>query len=192
MAVLFIIGAIVVNVVRDEGSSDAAEETTETTETTEEPGEATPPGSGRGALPRAFVVTRSRSQPTIVSTDYVKVVSLPLDPGSYQVFGKLGMANRFSIPFKVECTLAPGDSGGALLPEDAALDSDYAEVYLGPAGEAGGSGDLAFAMSRILDAPGSVVLACRGYGHEYGAFGHYASIRAVEVSSIEQTEAPVP
>lgn len=179
---LFVGGAIVVDLVGDEAETET--ETSGETTAEEGGGEASP------GLPNAFVVTRSRDNPTILSTAYEEVVSLTLEPGAYQVFGKLGASNRDpQLSFKVECTLVPAAAG----PDGAVEDgSDYGDLYLGPAGQPGESGTIPLAVSQVLEAQGKVSLACRGYGNDAGAFAHYGSIRAIEVGSIEEKEAPAP
>jgi hypothetical protein len=126
-AVLFVVGAVVVDVVRD----DLGNGTTEPVETAaEEEGDA--PSSD---LPRAYVVTRTRDNPTILSPVYEEFVSLTLDPGMYQVWGKLGVSNRDGErSFQVECTLVPSDADGTPRGTERAGEagSDYGDLRLGP------------------------------------------------------------
>jgi len=186
-AVPFVVGAVVVDVVRD----DLGNGTTEPVETAaEEEGDA--PSSD---LPRAYVVTRTRDNPTILSPVYEEFVSLTLDPGMYQVWGKLGVSNRDGErSFQVECTLVPSDADGTPRGTERAGEagSDYGDLRLGPHDTPGDSGTIPLAISQVLRAQGTVVLACRGYGNDYGAFMHYGSIRAIRVGSITEIEAPTP
>jgi len=189
--VLFIAGAVVVDVIRDDtGPSATTTDSTTTTQTTLETGGSTG-GEASTRLPDAYVVTRS-SQQLIVppSNAFFEILVLTLPPGRYQVFAKVGLHNRDpQQPFVADCGLVPSNEDGtARAPGE--IGSDAAFLHLGRSGEAGDQGTFDLSVSQVLRKRGSVVLGCSGYGNEHGAFTSYASIRAIEVGSIDESEAP--
>lgn len=143
-------------------------------------------GCGGGSkAPDSFVVVRSRDNPTVPSTDrFTEVVRLQLEPGRYQVTGKVELHNRdAAAPFNTQCGLVPSRPDGIVGdPDD--LGSDWGFLHLGRSGEAGEQAGIVLFVSQELEQAGSVVLGCSGYGNEHGAFAAYASIRAIEVRSI--------
>jgi hypothetical protein len=185
--VLFIAGAVVVDVIRDDtGPSATTTDSTTTTPTTLETGE-----EASTRLPDAYVVTRS-SQQLIVppSNAFFEILVLTLPPGRYQVFAKVGLHNRDpQQPFVADCGLVPSDEDGTVR-APGEIGSDAAFLHLGRSGEAGDQGTFDLSVSQVLRKRGSVVLGCSGYGNEHGAFTSYASIRAIEVGSIDESEAP--
>lgn len=142
-------------------------------------------GGGSGGSPDSFVVVRSQDNPTIPSTStFTELVRLELEPGRYQVTGKIELHNRdAAAPFNVQCGLVPSrPDGTAGQPDD--LGTDWGFLHLERSGEAGELGGVVLFVSQELEAAGSVILGCDGSGNEHGAFGAYTSIRAIQVGSI--------
>jgi hypothetical protein len=198
-AVLFILGAVVVDAVRgdeDSTAETAPATTTSETETVTETGPAPLPDSSsgnRGGLPRSYVVTLHCTQLTVPpSSEFFEVLSLELRPGRYEVTGRLGLHNRDpQAPFTVDCTLVPSNPDGSRRPPGEA-GSDAGFMNLHPSGGPGDQDDVALFVSQTLRAKGTVRLGCSGYGNTHGAFTNYVSIRALEVASIETREARSP
>jgi hypothetical protein len=188
--VLFSAGAVVVDVIRDDtGPSATTTDGTTTTQTALETGSSGGDASTR--LPDAYVVTRS-SQQLIVppSSRFFEILVLTLLPGRYQVFDKVGLSNRDpQQPFVADCGLVPSTEDGRVR-APGEIGSDAAFLRLGRGGEAGDQGTFDLSVSQVLRKRGAVVLGCTGYGNEHGAFTSYASIRAIEVGSIDENEAP--
>lgn len=142
-------------------------------------------GGSNGELPDAFVAVRSQDNPIVPSTDaFTELIRLALEPGSYQVIGKVELHNRdAAAPFNVQCTLAPSEPDGTAS-EPGALGSDSGFLHLAQSGGAGELGGIVLFVSQELSQAGSVVLGCSGNGNEHGAFAAYTSIRAIQVGSI--------
>lgn len=139
----------------------------------------------RAGLGDSFVATRFTNQAIVPSTsEFTQILTLRLEPGSYQVTGKLGLHNRnVQLPFRVQCALVPSNTDGTAR-EPGAFGSDWGFLHLAPGGQPGGEDQIALFVSQELSQAGSVVLGCSGDGNEVGAFTNYVSIRATEVSSI--------
>ena len=141
-------------------------------------------GDSTADLPNAFVVVRSQDNPIIPSTDtFTEIVRLTLEPGRYEVAGKVELHNRDGLPFNTQCELVPSNPDGTAA-EIGALGSDAAFRHLAPSGGPGELGGFVLFVSQELSASGSVVLGCSGSGNEHGAFASYASIRAIEVGAV--------
>jgi hypothetical protein len=143
-------------------------------------------GDSTGGLPNSFVAVRSQDNPIVPSTGtFTELVRLTLEPGSYEVTGKVELHNRdAAAPFNAQCQLVPSNPDGSA-GELGGLGSDAGFRYLGPSGEAGELGGIVLFVSQELEQTGSVVLGCSGVGGEHGAFAAYTSIRAIQVGSIE-------
>jgi hypothetical protein len=178
-----IVAAIVGFGVRGDGGGAAADETTTTDETTTE----TRPGGGSAGSPSAFVALRSQDNPIVPPTDeFTELLSLALPPGTYLVFGKVGLHNRDGgAPFLAQCGLVPANEDGTPPASNSELGADWAHLHLGPFGQPGQHGEFPLAVSQVLTGSGSVVLGCSGTGNAHGAFAQYGSIRAIEVDSID-------
>lgn len=148
-------------------------------------------GGDSGELPNAFVAVRSQDNPVIPATDtFTEVVRLALEPGQYQVTGKVELQNAdAAAAFNTQCGLVPGTPDGTAADPDTP-GSDARFLHLQPSGGAGESGGIVLFVSQELSEPASVVLGCSGYGNEHGAFAAYASIRAIQVGSITQDSQP--
>jgi hypothetical protein len=142
-------------------------------------------GDSEGELPDAFVAVRSQDNPVVPSTNtFTELVRLALEPGRYQVTGKVELHNRDpESPFNMQCALVPSEPDGTA-GEEGALASDAGFVHLGRSGGPGELGGIVLFVSQELSHAGSVVLGCSGYGNEHGAFAAYTSIRAIQVRSI--------
>lgn len=143
-------------------------------------------GGSSNGLPDSFVVVRSQDNPIIPgNSTFTELVRLELEPGRYQVTGKVELHNRDgAAPFVVQCGLVPSNADGSAGQTDG-LASDWGFLHLERSGEAGDQGAIVLFVSQELDNRGSVVLGCDGSGSsEHGAFGAYTSIRAIEVGSI--------
>jgi hypothetical protein len=141
-------------------------------------------GGNSGGQPRSFVVVR-QDNPTVPGTSvFTELVRLQLEPGQYQVSGKVELHNRdAAVPLRVQCALVPGKADGtAGQPDD--LGTDWGFLTLERSGEAGEQGAIVLFVSQELENTGSVSLGCDGSGSEHGAFGAYMTIRAIEVGSI--------
>jgi hypothetical protein len=142
-------------------------------------------GESSGALPNSYVVVRSQDNPTVPSTTtFTELLRVTLEPGSYEVTGKVELHNRDALPYNAQCELVPSNPDGSA-GEIGGLGSDAGFRHLGPTGEAGELGGIVLFVSQELEQSGSVVLGCSGVGGENGAFAAYTSIRAVQVGSIE-------
>lgn len=143
-------------------------------------------GGSSNGLPDSFVVVRSQDNPIIPgNSTFTELVRLKLEPGHYQVMGKIELHNRDgAAPFTVQCGLVPSGPDGSSA-EPGELGQDWGFLQLERFGEAGDQGGIVLFVSQKLDAPGFVMLGCDGSnGSEHGAFGAYTSIRAIEVGSI--------
>jgi hypothetical protein len=143
-------------------------------------------GGSSNGLPDSSVVVRSQDNPIIPSdSTFTELVRLELEPGRYQVAGKVELHNRDgAVPFNVQCGLVPSNADGSPGQTDG-LESDWGFRHLERFGEAGDMGGIVLFVSQVLDSAGSVVLGCEGSGSsEHGAFSAYSSIRAIEVDSI--------
>jgi hypothetical protein len=161
-------------------------------ESSETEASATTPAVGESSGVDAFVAVRSRDNPIVPAGSVPTVlVRLELQPGSYQVFGKVGLGNRDpSNPFRVQCALIPSSTDGTPQPPGEA-GSDWGFLHLAPSGSPGEEGQVAFSVTQELTQPGAVVLSCEGYANEHGAFANYGVIRAIEVDSVTTVE-PLP
>jgi hypothetical protein len=91
-----------------------------------------------------------------------ELVLLELEPGSYQVFGKVGLHNRDrSAPFRAQCGLIPSNPDGTPR-EPGEAGSDWAFLHLSPSGGPGEEGQVALSIDQELSEPGAVVLSCEG------------------------------
>jgi hypothetical protein len=137
-------------------------------------------------LPDSFAVVRSQDNPIIPSdSTFTELIRLELEPGNYEVFGKVELQNRdAAAPFTVQCTLVPSNADGTP-GEIGGLSSNTGFLRLTNAGETGDQGGIVLFVSQELNSTGTAVLGCEGSGSsEHGAFGAYTSIRAIEVGSI--------
>lgn len=101
------------------------------------------------------------------------ILTLDLDPGSYQVAAKLQLSSRDEgQPQRVRCSLDPAEEQGPA--------SDQAELSLAAPGQPGDTGALALFVSQVLNEAGDVVLWYRAGPLGSGATVSFASIRAVE------------
>jgi hypothetical protein len=142
-------------------------------------------GESSGGLPSSFVVVRSQDNPTVPSTGtFTELLRLTLEPGSYEVTGKVELHNRDALPYNAQCELVPSNPDGSA-GELGGLGSDAGFRHLGPTGEPGELSGVVLFVSQELEQAGSVVLGCSGVGGENGAFAAYTSIRAIQVGSIE-------
>jgi hypothetical protein len=152
-------------------------------------------GCGSGAAGRGgdVFVIRRLDEPIVSTPSYSEVLRLPLQPGLYEITGKLGLHNRSpSSPFNLQCALVPSNQDGSPGSPGSA-DADVGFLNLAPAGSPGDQGGVSLAVSEDLAQPGSVVLSCAGYGNAYGAFTNYVAIRATRVNSITRVSpAPLP
>jgi hypothetical protein len=145
-------------------------------------------GGGSGA-PDSFAVVR-QDNPIVPGTSvFTELVRLQLEPGSYQVSGKVELHNRDgAVPLAVQCALVPGRTdGSAGVPDDPG--TDWGFLRLERTGEAGDQGAIVLFASQELDSAAPVVLGCEGSGGEPGAFAAYMTIRAIAVGSISAENA---
>jgi hypothetical protein len=143
-------------------------------------------GGSSDSLPDSFVIVRSQDNPIIpADSTFTELVRLELEPGRYEVAGKVELHNRDGVaPFNVQCGLVPSNADGSP-GEPGGLASDWGFRHLGPFGGAGELSGIVLFVSHELDSPGHVVLGCEGSGSsDRGAFTAYSSIRAIEVGSI--------
>jgi len=133
----------------------------------------------------AFVSIRAQDNPIVPPTGVLtQLVTLRLEPGRYQVTGKVGLHNRDpQLPFRTQCALVPSNEDGTPR-EPGALGSDWGFLHLARAGSPGEEDAVSLFVSQELSQPGTVVLSCSGNGNQFGAFANYGTIRAIEVASI--------
>ena len=143
-------------------------------------------------LPRSFV-SRRNVDAQIFAGFNAPLLTLELDPGTYQVFAKFNVSSLDAVNGRrVGCSLDPANEDGTPGDEQSAA-SDQTAAHIGPQGQPGEIVVLSLAVSQTLTQSGSVVLRCTA-DEAPGAMSSFASIRAVEVGSVETEEetAPLP
>jgi hypothetical protein len=137
-------------------------------------------------LPDSFVALRTQEVP--LPQGRTVIAALELQPGKYEVTGKVFLFNSSSEvgPVSgVSCQLtpsnedgSPGNSGGP--------PADPGHLALAPSGEPGSAGTIGLGVSQVLTETGSVVLDCYNHDPSEGSapVASNAWIRAIEVGSI--------
>ena len=112
LAIALILGAAVTMRLVDERGDEADEDEAVTVTETQAPDEG-------GDLPAGFVALRSQDNPILPSSnEFTELLRLPLDPGTYLVWGKVGLHNRDpSSSFSASCALVPSNEDGSKRPE---------------------------------------------------------------------------
>lgn len=141
-------------------------------------------------LPRSFV-SRRNDDAQIFAGFNAPLLTLELDPGTYQVIAKFNVSSLDPVNgHRVGCSLDPANEDGT--PGDnQSPASDQTAAHIGAQGEPGEIVVLTLAVSQTLTQPGSVVLRCTA-DEAPGAMSSFSSIRAIEVGSVETEEEPVP
>lgn len=146
----------------------------------------TPPPAPAPELPDSFVALATDE--VSLPEGRTEIAALTLQPGKYQVTGKVFLFNsssQIASGTGVSCQLTPsnedgsrGDPGGP--PADPGL------LALAPAGEPGSAGTISLGVSQVLAQPGTVVLDCfnNDPSTTSAPVASNAWIRAIEVGSI--------
>lgn len=146
----------------------------------------TPPPAPASELPDSFVAL-ARDEVSLPE-GRTEIAALTLQPGKYQVTGKVFLFNsssQITSGTGVSCQLtpsnedgSPGDPGGP--PADPGL------LAFAPAGEPGSAGTISLGVSQVLAQPGTVVLDCfnNDPSTTSAPVASNAWIRAIEVGSI--------
>lgn len=141
-------------------------------------------------LPRSFV-SRRNGDAQIFAGFNAPLLTLELDPGTYQVIAKLNVSGLDGVNGRrVGCSLDPANEDGTPGEEQSAA-SDQTAAHIGPVGQPGEIEVLTLVVSQTLTQPGSVVLRCTA-DDAPGVMSSFASIRALEVGSVETEEEPAP
>ena len=135
------------------------------------------------SLPRSFVSRRNDDAQVFAGFNN-PLLTLELDPGMYQVIAKFNLSSLDPVNSRlVGCSLDPGEDQGPA--------SDQTAAHIAPQGEPGEIVSVTMAVSQTLTQPGTVALRCTADASP-GAMSSFASIRAVEVGSVETEEEHVP
>jgi len=145
-----------------------------------------PPPAPEPELPDSFVALATEE--VSLPAGRTEIAALSLQPGEYQVTGKVFLFNsssQFALGMGVSCQLTPSNDDGT--PGDpGGPPADPGFLALAPSGEAGSAGTISLGVSQVLSQPGTVVLDC--HNHDPSAVtslvASNAWIRAIEVGSI--------
>jgi hypothetical protein len=142
------------------------------------------------SLPRSFVSRRNDDAQVFAGFNN-PLLTLDLDPGVYQVIAKFNLSSLDPANSRlVGCVLDPSNPDGTP-GDDQGPDSDQTAAHIAPQGQPGEIVSVTMAVSQTLTQPGLVALRCTADASP-GAMSSFASIRAVEVGSVETEEEPVP
>jgi hypothetical protein len=149
------------------------------------------PPAGPGALPDSYVVNLQGG--IQVADQDSPVLELNLPPGKYQVTGKVQISNGGFESRKVGCSLTPANEDGSPGDIGSQPGEDGAALHVARFDDPGETGELTLFVSQTLASAGVVQLSCgTNVAEPTSVFASAASIRAIEVGSINGSSEPAP
>ena len=148
------------------------------------------PPAPPAALPDSFVVTTAFAMEVFDQDNLIAELNLPA--GEYQVTGKVQIGNGANASRKVGCALTPANEDGSPGNIGSQPGEDDAALHLAPFDAPGETGELTLFVSQTLANDGEVRLSCGTNVAFPTGVQATASIRAVEVGSINDSSWPPP
>jgi hypothetical protein len=141
-------------------------------------------------LPDSYRVTTGGT--VTVFDQNSSLVELSLPAGKFQVAGKVQISNAASASRRVGCALTPANEDGSPGDTGSQPGEDEAALHLAPFAEPGETGELTLFVSQTLANHGVVRLSCGADVSPPTSVFATASIRAIEVGSINGPSEPPP